>query len=277
MGHSQTRTSHSVNCRSRICGCDSCGQRKHMASTTHRTSFGPILTPITLLCDNQAALRLATDDEYHVCTKHIDIRFYFIRQTITDGHINMEALPHGRNDRGHPHKGAPEVQSGDIFASSQDLSSLRGSGASRHCSTQPTRAFAKRNTFRRSTAGGIDSILAPTFSDDIHYKRNQIVFGAHVKDSLHHYSLFRCFNLPYVCICLYLFLLATAHQNMYNTCTKITSCQASCSLEIVIQFRSVLSRVLSSSILTRLSSHRRTRPSLAVLLSRSWNSHAFSS
>ena len=184
----------------------------------------------------------------------------------------MEALPHGRNDRGHPHKGAPEVQSGDIFASSQDLSSLRGSGASRHCSTRPTRAFAKRNTFRRSTAGGIDSILAPAFSDDFHYKRDQIVFGAHVKD-----SLLRCFNLLYVFIYSYLFLLATAHQKTYNTCTKTTSCQASCSLEIVIQFRSVLSRVLSSSILTRLSSHRRTRPSLAVLLSRSWNSHAFSS
>ena len=55
--------------------------------------FGPIPTPITLLCDNQAALCLATDDNYHARTKHIDIRFHFIRKTISDGHINMKYCP----------------------------------------------------------------------------------------------------------------------------------------------------------------------------------------
>ena len=40
--------------------------------------FGPTTTPTPLLCDNQAALRLATDDNYHARTKHIDIRFHFI-------------------------------------------------------------------------------------------------------------------------------------------------------------------------------------------------------
>jgi hypothetical protein len=32
----------------------------------------------TLYCDNQAALRLATDDNYRACTKHIDLRYHFI-------------------------------------------------------------------------------------------------------------------------------------------------------------------------------------------------------
>jgi hypothetical protein len=35
--------------------------------------FGPTPTPTILYCDNQAALCLATDDNYHTCMKHIDI------------------------------------------------------------------------------------------------------------------------------------------------------------------------------------------------------------
>ena len=55
--------------------------------------FGHDTTPTTLYCDNQAALHLATDDNYHARTKHIDIRFHFIRQTITDGAISIEYCP----------------------------------------------------------------------------------------------------------------------------------------------------------------------------------------
>ena len=55
--------------------------------------FGLSPSPTTLYCDNQAALRLATDDNYHARTKHIDIRFHFIRQTITDGHVNINYCP----------------------------------------------------------------------------------------------------------------------------------------------------------------------------------------
>lgn len=55
--------------------------------------FDPITTSTTLYCDNQAAIHLATDDNYHARTKHIDIRFHFIRQTITDGAINIVYCP----------------------------------------------------------------------------------------------------------------------------------------------------------------------------------------
>ena len=41
-----------------------------------------VTSPTTLHCDNQAAIHLATDDNYHARTKHIDIQFHFIRQTI---------------------------------------------------------------------------------------------------------------------------------------------------------------------------------------------------
>jgi len=42
-----------------------------------------------LFCDNQAALKLATDNNYHARTKHIDICFHFIQQVILSGAINM--------------------------------------------------------------------------------------------------------------------------------------------------------------------------------------------
>jgi hypothetical protein len=43
-----------------------------------KSLFGPIPTPTTLYCDNQATIHLATDDNYHAHMKHIDIHFHFI-------------------------------------------------------------------------------------------------------------------------------------------------------------------------------------------------------
>jgi hypothetical protein len=39
-------------------------------------------SPTTLYCDNQAAIKLTIDDNYHARTKHIDIRYHFIRQVV---------------------------------------------------------------------------------------------------------------------------------------------------------------------------------------------------
>ena len=51
--------------------------------------FPALLSPTTLYCDNQAALKLATDDNYHARTKHIDIRYHFIRQVIASHDIDV--------------------------------------------------------------------------------------------------------------------------------------------------------------------------------------------
>ncbi|KAF7351763.1 Retrovirus-related Pol polyprotein from transposon TNT 1-94 [Mycena sanguinolenta] len=45
--------------------------------------------PTTLFCDNQGAIVLSRDSTYHARTKHIDIRFHFIRQTIRHGHASV--------------------------------------------------------------------------------------------------------------------------------------------------------------------------------------------
>ena len=55
--------------------------------------FPCLVDQTTLFCDNQAALRLATADNYHVRTKHIDTRYHFIRQTVEDGSITLIYCP----------------------------------------------------------------------------------------------------------------------------------------------------------------------------------------
>jgi hypothetical protein len=55
--------------------------------------FPRLITKTTLFCDNKATLRLTTDDNYHTCTKNIDIRFHFIHQTVEDGSIDIIYCP----------------------------------------------------------------------------------------------------------------------------------------------------------------------------------------
>jgi Reverse transcriptase (RNA-dependent DNA polymerase) len=58
---------------------------------------GELLTPIInstiIYCDNQAAQKLATDDNYRARTKHIDIRYHFIRQVINTGELSITYCP----------------------------------------------------------------------------------------------------------------------------------------------------------------------------------------
>ena len=42
-----------------------------------------------LLCDNQSAVHLVQSDNYHAHTKHIDIRYHFIRNIIECGEIKL--------------------------------------------------------------------------------------------------------------------------------------------------------------------------------------------
>ena len=55
--------------------------------------FGPINDPTPLYCDNQAALTLATTDNFHARTKHIDIRYHFIRHEVDSGAFKLIYCP----------------------------------------------------------------------------------------------------------------------------------------------------------------------------------------
>ncbi len=49
--------------------------------------------PTTLYCDNQGAIRLSKDATFHGRTKHIDVHFHFIRQTITSRDVELLYIP----------------------------------------------------------------------------------------------------------------------------------------------------------------------------------------
>jgi len=55
--------------------------------------FGHIPTATTLYGDNQSAIALAKDHQYHPKTKHIDIRFHFIRWIVSEGQIQWIYCP----------------------------------------------------------------------------------------------------------------------------------------------------------------------------------------
>jgi hypothetical protein len=55
--------------------------------------FEPFVEPITLFSDNQSAIALTKDHQYHARTKHIDIRFHFIRWIIENGKLRLVYCP----------------------------------------------------------------------------------------------------------------------------------------------------------------------------------------
>ena len=52
-----------------------------------------VIPATTLYCDNQAALTLATTDNFHARTKHIDIRYHFIRYSVEIGAFKLIYCP----------------------------------------------------------------------------------------------------------------------------------------------------------------------------------------
>jgi len=50
-----------------------------------------------LLCDNNGALSLAYDPSHHTRSKHIDVRFHYIRERTDDGTINIGRIPSADN------------------------------------------------------------------------------------------------------------------------------------------------------------------------------------
>jgi hypothetical protein len=55
--------------------------------------FDVVLEPTTLFSDNQSAIALTKDHQYHARTKHIDIRFHFIRWIVENGSLRLIYCP----------------------------------------------------------------------------------------------------------------------------------------------------------------------------------------
>jgi hypothetical protein len=54
----------------------------------HFNYLGPIT--VTIKGDNRGALALAKNPEFHARTKHIDIRYHFVRQKVEEGLVELE-------------------------------------------------------------------------------------------------------------------------------------------------------------------------------------------
>jgi hypothetical protein len=57
-----------------------------------------IYYPILTLCDNQSAIHLSAHDSIHQRSKHIDIRYHFIRDHIKQNNINIKWLPTAKQE-----------------------------------------------------------------------------------------------------------------------------------------------------------------------------------
>jgi hypothetical protein len=49
--------------------------------------------PTPVHCDNQAAISLASNNKFHSRTKHIDLRFHFVRSHIKNGTFDLKYCP----------------------------------------------------------------------------------------------------------------------------------------------------------------------------------------
>ena len=54
------------------------------------SELGQDTSPPTVLCiDNQSAIAIAQNPEFHDCTKHIDIHYHFLHQVVDDGMVEL--------------------------------------------------------------------------------------------------------------------------------------------------------------------------------------------
>ena len=51
-----------------------------------------VVVPIMVLCDNQAAIMFCCNDGAHQRSKHIDIRYHFIRDYVADGAVHIKSV-----------------------------------------------------------------------------------------------------------------------------------------------------------------------------------------
>ena len=49
--------------------------------------IGRLKNGVHVFCDSQSAIHLATNPVYHSKTKHIDVKYHFVRQTISEGGV----------------------------------------------------------------------------------------------------------------------------------------------------------------------------------------------
>jgi hypothetical protein len=70
-----------------IAACHCCAQLLWMRQTLR--DYGYKFSKVSLLCDNESAIRMADNPVEHSCTKHIAIRYHFLRDHQQKGDIEI--------------------------------------------------------------------------------------------------------------------------------------------------------------------------------------------
>ena len=50
-----------------------------------------------MFCDSQSAIHLAKNQVYHARTKHIDVRYHFVREIIEEGRVLVQKIKTDEN------------------------------------------------------------------------------------------------------------------------------------------------------------------------------------
>ena len=52
--------------------------------------IGRLQNSVHVFCDSQSVIHLATNIFYHSKTKHIDVKYNFVRQSISEGGVDLK-------------------------------------------------------------------------------------------------------------------------------------------------------------------------------------------
>jgi hypothetical protein len=55
--------------------------------------YEPVIPPIPVYCDNQGAVALTTNNKFHTHTKHIDIRYHYVRSLVQSRLLDLQYCP----------------------------------------------------------------------------------------------------------------------------------------------------------------------------------------
>ena len=67
-----------------------CAQILYMKQTL--LDYGVVLEKVSLLCDNESAIKLTNNPVQHSRTKHIDIHHHFLRDHVAKNDISLEGV-----------------------------------------------------------------------------------------------------------------------------------------------------------------------------------------
>ena len=66
--------------------------------------IGRLQNNVPIFCDSQSAIHLATNHVYHSKTKHIDVKYHFVRQIISEGGVDLKKSSYSRRLCRYVHK-----------------------------------------------------------------------------------------------------------------------------------------------------------------------------